>query len=197
MYPTHPATGYGYIQAGDQITPGCFKVQQFHEKPNQTAAQKYLEAGNYFWNMGIVVGKVSTFVQEFKAHAPELFETIMHATDIHAAYEQITPVSIDVAMLEKCKNIVVLPWAHEWYDVGNIHLFLELNRRYTPQNNQNVISINASNNLVSSKKTVACVGVHDLCIVETDNELLIVAQKDVELVKKVVESIEKQKQKIT
>jgi len=196
VYPTYPATGYGYIQAGDQITPGCFKVQQFHEKPNQTAAQKYLEAGNYFWNMGIVVGKVSTFIQEFKRHAPELFTTLMQAQDMHAAYEKIIPVSIDVAMLEKCKNIVVLPWAHEWYDVGNIHLFLELHERHTPQkNNQNVISVNAFNNLVSSKKIVACVGVSDLCIVETDNELLIVAQKDAELVKKVVESIEIQKTK--
>lgn len=193
VYPTYPATGYGYIQAGEQITPGCFKVQQFHEKPNQTAAQKYLEAGNYFWNMGIVVGKVSTFIQEFKTHAPELFTKLMQAQDMSAAYQLIAPVSIDVAMLEKCKNIVVLPWAHEWYDVGNIHLFLELHQRYTPQTVQNVISVNASNNLVSSKKKVACVGVHDLCIVETDTELLIVAQKDVELVKKVVENIEKQK----
>ena len=189
--PTFPATGYGYIQAEQQASSGFVKVTQFHEKPDQKTAQSYLEQGNYFWNMGIIIGKLSTFLQEYRQHAPDLYHALMLESDIAPAYEKIISVSLDVAVLEKSKNVIVFPWTSAWHDVGNVQTFLELEQLYGSSKSSRVITVDSLNNIIcSSKKIVACVGVSDLCLIETDDTLLIVAKKDIELVKKVVEQLE-------
>lgn len=191
--PTRPATGYGYIQAQPNcLSDGCYLVQQFHEKPHEQTAQEYLKAGNYFWNMGIVVGRCSTFLQEFKEHAPAMLQAFTQSDTVKAAYEQMPSISIDVALLEKSSRVVVFPWLYEWYDVGNLHVYLDLHNRFAQQQkNQQLIEIKSNNNVISSpKKIVACIGVNNLCIVETDDALLISTQNDVELVKQVVEQLE-------
>ncbi len=189
--PTFPATGYGYIQADLQGESGFQKVKQFHEKPSQNIAQGYLEQENYFWNMGIIIGKLSTFLHEYQQHAPDLYHALMLESDIVTAYEKITSVSLDVAVLEKSQNIVVFPWNSAWHDVGNMQTFLELEQRYGSSKSSRIITVDSLNNIIcSSKKIVACVGVSDICLVETDDTLLIVAKKDIEMVKKVVEQLE-------
>lgn len=195
-HPTHPATGYGYIQSEpNHAVKEYLKVQQFHEKPNEKTAQQYIDAKNYFWNMGIVVGRCSTFLQEFKEHAPNLLQIVLREGSMEAAYKKLPSISLDVAILEKSNRVVVFPWAYEWYDVGSIQTFLELHKRFAPaQIHQQVIAINAGNNLISSnKKVVACVGVSDICVVETDDALLIVNRKDVESVRSVSEYLDRQK----
>ncbi|MBS1987803.1 mannose-1-phosphate guanylyltransferase [Candidatus Dependentiae bacterium] len=189
--PTFSATGYGYIQGEQQVKSGFVKVTKFHEKPDQKTAQVYLDQGNYFWNMGIIMGKLSSFLQEYEQHAPDLYHALMLEQDIATAYEKIASISLDVAVLEKSKNVIVFPWTSAWHDVGNMQTFLELEQRYGSSKSSRVITVDSLNNIIcSSKKIVACVGVSDICLVETDDTLLIVAKKDIELVKKVVEQLE-------
>lgn len=191
-FPTHPATGYGYIQYDEQSRNNDYKkVLKFHEKPDAQTAQHYLTTGNYLWNMGIVVGRLSTFWQESMRHMPHLVQLFESACDMQTAYEQVPTVSLDVALLEKSDRVVVFSWNYEWYDVGNIQTYVELHKRYNKNAGQQVININSDNTLIlSKKKVIACVGVDNICIVETDDALLIVNQADVEQVRSVVENLD-------
>lgn len=101
------------------------------------------------------------------------------------SYADLENISIDYAVMEKSINTVVFAVDLEWYDVGNVYTFLQLKEAYS-HDNATVINVDATENLAySKKKHVVCVGVDDLCIVETDDALLIVKKDKAELVKQV------------
>lgn len=185
--PTYPATGYGYIAyQQEQTVPS--QVLQFHEKPDQHTAQTYLEK-NYLWNSGIVVAKISVFLEEIMEHAPEIFEGVCGAL-LGQEYSQIPALSIDYALMEKSNNLLVLPVDCIWSDVGNLETFLKLE-----QQTNAVVSVNANNNLVHvDNKLVALVGVDNLCVVEHNGVLVVAHKEQVERVKEVVQQLEQQKQ---
>ena len=71
VVPTAPETGYGYIR-GAQGQEGVRPVEQFVEKPDLETAQAYLESGSYFWNSGMFLFGVNSFLEELGTHAPEM-----------------------------------------------------------------------------------------------------------------------------
>ncbi len=188
LKPTYPATGYGYIQT-KQTSSTPLSIIKFHEKPSLIKAQEYLTRHDMFWNIGIFAGTVKAFIQEFKQHTPTVYNTIQQHLQHQAPYSNIPSISMDYAIMEKTTNAMMIPASFTWYDVGNLTTFLSLQKHYNQLNNP-TININGSNNLVSSKKKIiACVGVSNLCIIETEDTLLIVAQDQVEQVKEVVEQV--------
>lgn len=197
LVPTGPATGYGYIQADTQEALGknYFPAVTFHEKPDLARAKRYAQQNNMFWNAGMFLAKTSVLLQEFKQHAPFLWDTMQQFLSGTCTYGDLEKISVDYAIMEKSQRITVFPADFEWHDVGNISVFLELQKCYQ-KSKQALIEVDAQGNLVSSrKKTIACVGVQNLCIVETDNELLIVAKDKAEQVKAVVQAQEDLKEK--
>ena len=103
--------------------------------------------------------------------------------------------SIDYAVMEKSKNVSVLPVDFSWWDVGNIEVFLSLKKRYG-SSISDVITVDAHNNLTDVPgKRVALVGVDDLCVVETDDVLLITKRGKAERVKAAVKLLKKEKNK--
>lgn len=184
LKPTTPATGYGYIQtttAEQEPLP----IIAFHEKPSQAVAQEYLQHSNMYWNIGMFCGPVSTFFEEFKLHTPELYVCMQQYLSHKLAYHDLSNISIDYAVMQKTKRAQLIPAIFPWYDVGNVAMFLALQKHFN-QLDESVISIGGNNNLVSTKKKiVACVGVSNLCVIETDDALLIVSQDQAELVKEV------------
>lgn len=192
--PTFSATGYGYIQAALTLELESERearaVLKFHEKPDYSSAQSYLNRTDMFWNAGIFAAQVSVFLHEFKKHAPYLFASMDRYVNQEISYSELPLLSIDYAVMEKTDQAVVFVTDFEWYDVGNVPMFLSLQKAYAPPQGACVVSIDGSNNLVSSsKKIVACVGVSDLCIVETDDVLLIVNKDKGELVKKILDKV--------
>lgn len=139
-----------------------------------------------FWNIGIFAGTIKTFLEEFQHHAPMIYNAMQLYLNKKNTYENIPNISIDYAIMEKTTHAVVIPTSFAWYDVGNLYTFLSLQKLYNLQA-ASVINIGGNNNLVTSKKKiVACVGVSNLCIVETDDTLLIVTQDQAEKVKEVI-----------
>lgn len=189
LVPTYPATGYGYIQAACKHEQGdCYHVARFHEKPDRDRAQVYIEQRDMFWNIGIFVGLASVFIREFVLLAPHLYDSVFTALYDETNYQHTESISIDYAILEKSVHTVVFPVQFEWYDVGNLYTFLLLNARFAPQGP--VISFHGQDNMASSsKKLVACIGVSDLCIIETDDVLLIAKKDMVEDVKALLATI--------
>src|SRR5690606_27705883 len=120
----YPETGYGYIEADG------FDVLSFKEKTDLETASKYINAGNYFWNSGMFCFKAGVFLQELKNHCPELMNQLerVHGSkrveDNQKYFDkelmlQVDSISIDYAVMEKSKQVKVVPSPIEWSDMGS------------------------------------------------------------------------------
>ncbi|MFH1644751.1 MAG: mannose-1-phosphate guanylyltransferase [bacterium] len=199
LKPRYAATGYGYIQA-DTFSEmkkenfESYKVLKFHEKPNQDVADLYVECSYMFWNVGIFVSNLKTFLNEFEKHQPKLVEQMQNYLKTGNGYEDLQSISVDYAVLEKSENVTVFPADFEWYDVGNLDVFLTLQEKHY-QKQKNIIDIDSQNNLVNTKKLAVLIDVEDLCVVETNDVILISKRDKVEKVKNVVGFLSEQKLK--
>ena len=183
MKPTHPATGYGYIEYNMLSNKdGFFDVTNFHEKPSKRVAQEYLELGSVLWNICMFGGSVSVFIQEYGRYAPSIFNAMKRYIEGSGSYADIEKTSIDYAVLEKSEHVTVLPVAFPWCDVGNLSVFLSL-KGACAEAQETVIQYDAHNNLVDVPGLVALVGVDDLCIVQKNGVLMVVHQNAAEKVK--------------
>lgn len=188
--PTHPATGYGYIEY--QQSEQYARVIRFHEKPSLEQAQRYCKEDTMLWNIGIFCAKASVFIEHYKQFAPEIFDGVhdYFVTGNEHSYQNLASISVDYAIMEKSDNLVVIPADFAWSDVGNLATFLSLHALDGGQQKQ--INLDAHNNLVMTEgKLAVLIGVDDLCIVQTDDVLLVAKRDDVEKVKIAVNELKK------
>jgi len=192
LKPRYPATGYGYIQAaGDSLTNDsaseCFSVAKFHEKPAKDVANLYVQRNDMFWNIGIFTAQVKMFLREYEYLAFELFDRMQKYFVGEIDYNDLPNISIDYAVMEKSDDVVVFSADFDWYDVGDINTFLTLELQYSNKI-QPIISVESSGNLASSNsgKLVAFVGINDLCVVETDDVILVMSKEKAGLVKNAI-----------
>ena len=125
--PSSPHTGYGYISA-DSNSGNIKKVLSFKEKPTYEVALNYINEGNYFWNSGLFLWKLSTLINSFKEYAPDIistFENISEKYDTETenkalleAYNNVRKISVDYAIMERADNIYTLPSEFGWSDLG-------------------------------------------------------------------------------
>ena len=127
--PDKPATGYGYINAGEKIGPGLYKVNAFKEKPDFETAQHYMMDGNYWWNCGIFVWQVKAITEAFRKYNPALYEKIetwAAGGDYLKDFETCEKISIDYAIMEKADNVVVKQASFQWNDLGTLGALYEI-----------------------------------------------------------------------
>ena len=127
--PDKPATGYGYINAGEKIAPGIYKVNAFKEKPDFATAQHYMMDGNYWWNCGIFVWQISTIAEAFQKYNPSLFgkfDSWANGGDYTHEFETCEKISIDYAIMEKADNVVVKQASFQWNDLGTLGALYEI-----------------------------------------------------------------------
>lgn len=175
--PTRPETGYGYIKAKG------FAVEKFVEKPDLKTAQKYLQAGDYFWNSGMFVFSAATFREELHKHCPEI------AT---ASFEAMPSISIDYAVLEKSERVAMVPLEVTWSDIGSWENVYELLDKDEQQNaiQGDAVTLHTTNSLIlAQSRLVATIGVKDFLIVETEDVVLIADKKEAQQVKQIVEQL--------
>ncbi len=194
--PNFAATGYGYIEYEEKKTAArsLNKVSHFHEKPSLKIAKLYISLSNMLWNIGVFCGKASLFINEYKNIIPTLFNAVMKYHKGDGNYQNCESISFDHAVLEKSKKIFVEPADFSWSDVGNLEIFLSIRAQHQ-QVNAPVININSKNNIVDvPKKLVGLIGIEDLCIVETDDVLLISKKKQTDNVKLILNKLKDEKQ---
>lgn len=194
---TYPETGFGYIEAdGNQVL-------SFKEKPDLETAKTYLKKGNYFWNSGMFCFKASVFLNELQKYSPEIYEQAKKTFNTSKiqdsirtfSLDQMTLIpsnSIDYAVMEKSKNVNVVPSTFYWSDLGSFDSLYEVLEKDQNNNSmtQNFYPINSKNNLViGNKKVIATFDVDDLIIVETDDALLIGKKGESQKVKDIFELI--------
>lgn len=204
--PTQPETGYGYIKFDNKResfgNSNAFKVECFVEKPSISKAKEYLTSGNYLWNSGIFVWKISSILKRFEQLLPNIYNPVKEIiSSINTeSYNQILlekfqnfdPISIDYGIMEKAKDIFVIPGAFDWDDVGS-WLALERINNTDDFNNVvsgNVITIDSKNSIIQGNdKLIATVGINGLIIVDTNDALLICNKNEVGSIKKVLENL--------
>ncbi|MBU4269742.1 hypothetical protein KJ644_03110 [Candidatus Dependentiae bacterium] len=202
VMPTNPSTSYGYIQAKAPdnfiIANNVYCVEKFHEKPDLKTANSYLKNNFMLWNISVFASKVNFFIEEFKIHTPNIYHQMLDYLNHKISYFDVENKSIDFAVIEKSQNIAVIPADFNWCDVGNIDVFLNLQNKLS-QKSQNIFNISGENNLVfqnNKEKIVTFVGVSDLCVVDTDDVLMVVKNSEVEKIKELLNVIKKtEKQK--
>lgn len=187
--PTYPATGFGYIEKGNVLDEEAyvFNVESFKEKPAFDLAQQYLATGNYLWNAGYAIGSISTFEKEMASHAPYLLEgykslrnaqNIQEYNEIYLAFENNT---IDRALMEKIEDLLVVPAAFDWIDLGS---FSDLSKVVSSDEAGNYMQGNIGTEAVQNSfihnaedKPVVVIGLDNIVVVNTPEGIL-VAPKD-------------------
>ncbi|HTM46435.1 MAG TPA: mannose-1-phosphate guanylyltransferase, partial [Polyangiaceae bacterium] len=190
--PTRPDTGFGYIEVGPEQNPGVHRAKRFVEKPNQAVAESYLRGGQHLWNSGMFFFRADVLLAAVAQHLPALDTGLKEIAAAAAQGEQaeqrktdeifgsFPAVSIDVGIMEKVDAVNVVPASFGWSDIGSWAAVWELADKQGEGNatTADTIVVNAKGNLVrdfsGSPRTVALVGVDDLCVVQTDDAILIV-----------------------
>ncbi len=193
--PTHPNTGYGYIQYEQQaVSENVFKVKTFTEKPDKELARTFISSGDFLWNAGIFVWQVKNIIKAFEIFLPEMhdvfdaeklnFSTAGEKDAIERIYPQCTNISIDYGVMEKADNVYIIPSSFGWSDLGTwASAYDNLEKDYFENavSGDNVIIIDATKNIVhvNNKKLVLLQGLDDFIVVDTPDVLLI-CRKDKE-----------------
>jgi len=217
--PTRPETGYGYIERGSELSEKplgetAYAVERFTEKPVANVAQQYVALGKYYWNAGMFVWRVSTFLNCLERFLPathaalrELAKTIgtkKYAAALQRIYPKLENISVDYAIMEPATRtegvarVSVLPAEVGWSDIGSWSAVYDLMAR-KPGDNVSAgpsYALDAAGNYFwAPKKFVAAIGVRDLVVVETKDAILICPRDRAQDVAKVVKHLEEQKQK--
>lgn len=186
LEPTHPATGFGYIERGKNMNGGLpiYDVESFKEKPDLITAKKYIANGNYLWNMGYFVASLDIFEHSIKSFAPDLwhnYNQLLNAKDQkdHAEkYLAFENQAIDIALIEQVKELLVTPGTFDWMDVGSYKDVHQVNAQDEAGNTLegNVQVDEVTNSLIRNHTDVpvAVIGLDDVAVISTPHGILVV-----------------------
>jgi mannose-1-phosphate guanylyltransferase / mannose-6-phosphate isomerase len=201
--PTHPETGYGYIECGDALgVERSFRVRRFIEKPPLADATTYLASGRHVWNSGMFCFTPAAILAAFAEHAPVVLEaaravwqplraaagSTMLEVD-PALFAAVPDISIDYAVMEKARNVAVVRGAFDWSDVGSWQAIAALTEADAVGNRGQGerIAIDTRNTFVHAEdRIVATVGVDNLVIVDTPDAVLVAHRDQLQRVREVV-----------
>lgn len=202
--PDYPATGFGYIQKDGIYDEELFvyNVHSFKEKPAHNVAQKYVKSGKYLWNCGYFVGSLNTFTNNMKEHAPELLENYQKLVDAKDKndYEQtylgFENDTIDYGLIEKVKDLLVVPAAFDWMDLGSysdIHKAIGSDEQGNSIHGDQVVLIDVENSLVQNQeeKPIALIGLDNVAVINTPHGILVTRKDISQKVKDAVALLEK------
>ena len=203
--PTYPATGYGYLELGDEtLEDGAihhFKLARFKEKPDAATAEGYVASGRYLWNSGMFVWSTGAILAELRRQLPEHIGALSRAVaadgtgswaaSLEGAFRGLKPVSIDFGVMEHAAEVRCVASTFSWSDVGGWLALAD----HLPQDDEsnhyrgNLLTLDAHDNLVfceDSKEAVVLVGVENLVVVRSGGRTLIMTKERTEEIKQLV-----------
>jgi mannose-1-phosphate guanylyltransferase len=207
--PTHPETGYGYIQSTEEEidrneyrAQGVYRVKTFAEKPNLETAERFLKSGDFYWNSGIFIWKAGTILREIELHLPDLHEqleeikknigTPAYEQTLERSYRIIRSISVDYGVMEKAGNVFVVKGDFGWSDVGSWDEVVRLSPKDADGNSTKgrVIVHDSKNNYVDAgNRVVATIGIEDLIVIAADDAVVVCKKGRSQEVKEVVDFI--------
>jgi len=202
IQPTHPETGFGYIERGAPLGDGIFEITKFWEKPDLATAEGYVKGGRHDWNAGIFLFSPQVMLEELEAHAPEVvrasrkaFEAAQRSGVVvdldDETFAQVPSISVDYAVMEKTQRSAVVPCDIGWADVGGFAELWRLGDKDDLSNHVRgeAILIDAQNNLIhNSGPVVAVIGLSDIMVISTPSGVLVAPLSRAQDVKKAAEA---------
>jgi len=219
IIPNQAETAYGYIQYST-LHEGyqAYHVKKFHEKPSQEQANFFIAQGNYLWNSGIFCFSISTLIKTIEKYNPELYLQICNCWESTTqdaffqdqtsdklyldkdSFYQLDNISIDYALMEKAKNIAVIPTDFGWSDIGSWNSFSKLLKSDADDNRtvgnailQKCQDTTVYNQNPLKQRIIAAVGLKNLIIVDTFDALLIANKDQAQDVKGIVKELKEMK----
>ena len=203
--PKHPETGYGYLELSKNSIDdtGTSDLKKFIEKPNLQDAKQMLEAGHYLWNAGIFLFRTQEMIDAFSIYAPETLSLVSQA--VTEAYEdlgflrlgsepwsELKDISIDYAIMENARNLVAVPYASKWSDLGGWDAVWAESKSDSLGNvtSETAHAIECSNSLLRSEsigQQVVGIGLHDIMAIAMPDAVLVAPKDRAQDVKKAVE----------
>ncbi len=205
--PHRPDTGYGYIQfeeGFEGIDKSIKKIKTFTEKPPKEKAIEFINSGDFYWNSGMFIWNVKSIIQSFKKYLPEIHSSFNNVTNmyykdeesdiINEIYNKCESVSIDVGIMEKAENSLVVLADLGWSDLGtwgSLYEQIEKDANNNAVIGDKIISYHSSNNIIMAPKDKLIVthGLNDFIVVENENMLLICKKEDEQNIKTIVKDI--------
>jgi mannose-1-phosphate guanylyltransferase len=207
--PTRPDTGYGYIQydVEDEVDK-IYRVKTFTEKPSLELAQTFLKSGDFLWNGGIFIWSARTIMDALEKHMPELHEVFLQAKDVYNTpkeeavlselYAHCTNTSIDYGIMEKAKNVFVIPSYFGWCDLGTWESAYENSVKDYLGNavyGKNVMVIDATECMIKTQgeKLMVLQGLEKFIVIDTPDVLLICERNREQQIKEYVAEVKRNK----
>ena len=207
--PTHPNTGYGYIQYEQlAVSENIYKVKTFTEKPDKELARTFISSGDFLWNAGIFVWQIKNIIKAFETFLPEMhevfdaesanFNTAGEKDAIERIYPLCVNISIDYGVMEKADNVYIIPSSFGWSDLGTwASAYDNLAKDYLENAvaGSNVMIIDATKNIIhaDNKKLVLVQGLDDFIVVDTADVLLICKKDKEQAIKEYVAEVKRNK----
>lgn len=189
--PDRPATGFGYLRcarmpAGLRPVP----VERFVEKPDEARARRFVRSGRYLWNGGMFVWRVERFLEELGRCAPAILRGAREAASGKlGGWSRVPRISVDYAVMEKAKDVSVVPLEAGWDDVGSWEAAARL-REAAGGGDGDVIRVDSPGSVVfGGSRLVALVGVERVVVVDTEDALLVASRDRSGDVRRVVEAL--------
>lgn len=209
IVPTHPETGYGYLQCGQTVDGPVREVAQFKEKPSAEVAAEYLKSGQYYWNAGMFVWRVDVFLSELQRQQPSLHAGLIaiaaawdtdRETVMTEIWPELTKISVDYAVMEGAAAaglVATVPGDFGWTDVGDFQTLGDVlpangeGNVIVGEDKADVLLLDTRDCVVvlQSGRLVAMLGVQDLIIVDTPDALLVCPRDRAQEVKKIVDEL--------
>ena len=203
--PTHPATGYGYIETGDAQGDDTFRIRRFVEKPGPEKAREFLRQGGHLWNSGMFVFRAGRYLEELDAQQPAIGSAVRRSIEKASrdldflrldaeAFAACPSVSVDYGIMERTRTGAVVRAAMDWSDVGSWSALWEVGAKDASGNvTRGDVEMRDAQGCYAhaNARHVSLLGVRDLVVVETDDALLVAARSHAQEVKEVVEGLDR------
>jgi len=209
ILPERPDTGYGYIEVGPEWGDlGGHTINHFVEKPHRELAEHYLHTGGYWWNSGIFVVRASVWLAAIEALQPDIMAACTDAlargrVDGHAfrldeaAFRACPADSIDYAVMERLEQQntfpgVVVPMSAGWSDIGSwdaVWQFMDKDDSGNVTHGRVVVEESTDSLIRADSRLVACVGLRDVVVIETQDVVLVADKNSAQQVKQIVATL--------
>jgi mannose-1-phosphate guanylyltransferase len=194
--PDRPATGFGYLACASAPVKGRpVRVARFVEKPDLARARRFLRSGRYLWNAGMFVWRSERFLEEARRTAPNILRAVEgHLAGRRTAWARAQRLSVDYGVMERAKDVSVVPLEAGWDDVGSWDAAARLCEETGVASARSLL-VDSAGSVVfgDDRRLVALVDVPGVAVVDTPDALLVVSRGSSQDVKRVVEELRRRR----
>ncbi|MBF0597583.1 mannose-1-phosphate guanylyltransferase [Faecalibacter rhinopitheci] len=199
--PNRPDTNLSYVQIIENESP-IKKVKTFVDKPDEDFAKTFIQSGDFFWNTGILIWSTKAILEAFESYRPSMIDTLKKYFEqplrnpqvLKPIYTTLDVISINNAILEKAKNVYVIPSEIGWNDMGtwkSIH-----DHTPTDEDGNNIkckyfVGYNTTNTFIhtTQEKAIIVNGLKDFVVIDSVNGLLICPKDNVKEIRSYVSNL--------